>query len=170
MFLAWGKSRQLMRQNDRGNGSERPYDTGDVAQRRSSWRELRAEDARLRAFLSRYTLPWRGKTAVKTISRENGSADFAQILNEGLTFGPLPADIMVFGKNSTVILASFHKLFFWIFIWKSSCDFVMGPRAKPMVPIDSAGFVHPVCIKKTHPESLRYFSQFLKNDPFLGSF
>ena len=57
LFLAWGKSRQLMRPNDRGNGSERPDDTGDEAQRRSSWRKLRAEDARLRAFLSRYIIP-----------------------------------------------------------------------------------------------------------------
>ena len=101
--------------------------------------------------------PWSEETAVKTLSRENGSIDFAHILDLLRKKGPLSVDIMVFGKNSTVILASFRKLCFWTFFCQSSCDFVVGPRAKPMVPIDSAGFESLVCIKKTHPESLRYF-------------
>ena len=108
-------------------------------------------------FPSYYYIPRSLDISGKTLSRENGSADFAQILNLNRTKGPATADIMVFGKNSTVFLAFFHKLFLWIFFCQSSCDFVMGPRAKPMVPIDSAGFESLVCIKKTHPESLRYF-------------
>ena len=73
-------------------------------------------------------------------------------------------------KVHGIFLPLFLKSLFILKKVHGSCDFVMGPRAKPTVPIDSAGLKYSVFVEKTHPDSPRAFSQFFKNDPFFVLF